>query len=306
MITPAYRAQVDLILQILPYVAKEEIFALKGGSAINLFIRELPRLSVDLDLTYLPFDTREFAFQNIHDALGRIKESIESAIKGLKVTSVPLNGGTDVKLNCQYQNAQIKIEVNTITRGHFLPTRFMQVTDKVQDEFGKFAAINVVSHAELYGGKICAALDRQHPRDLFDVRLLLDNEGLSDEVRYGFIVSLLSHYKPIHELISPILKDQKSAYDSQFSGMTAMEFSYDDYENNRNQLIEMINKSLTEEDKELIYGFEKGNPVWELFPYKVIKDLPAVQWKLLNVNKLIKENPHKHEQIVRALKVVLF
>ncbi len=306
MITPAYRAQVDLILQILPYVAKEEIFALNGGTAINLFIRELPRLSVDMDLTYLPFDTREFAFQNIHDALGRIKESIESAIKGLKVTSVPLNGGTDVKLNCQYQNAQIKIEVNTITRGHFLPTRFMQVTDKVQDEFGKFAAINVVSHAELYGGKICAALDRQHPRDLFDVRLLLDNEGLSDEVRYGFIVSLLSHYKPIHELISPILKDQKSAYDSQFSGMTAMEFSYDDYENNRNQLIEMINKSLTEEDKELIYGFEKGNPVWELFPYKVIKDLPAVQWKLLNVNKLIKENPHKHEQIVRALKVVLF
>lgn len=306
MIAPTYRAQVDLILQILPYVAKEEIFALKGGTAINLFIRELPRLSVDLDLTYLPFDTREFAFQNIHDALGRIKEAIESAIKGLKVTSVPLNGETDVKLNCQYQNAQIKIEVNTTTRGHFLPTRFMQVTDKVQDEFGKFAAINIVSHAELYGEKICAALDRQHPRDLFDIRLLLDNEGFSTEVRYGFIVSLLSHKKPIHELISPILKDQKSAYDSQFSGMTAIDFSYDDYENTRNQLIEKINESLTEEDKKLIYSFKKGSPDWEIFPYKVIKDLPAVQWKLLNINKLIKKNPHKHEQLVEALKDVLF
>ena len=306
MIAPAYRAQVDLILQILPYVAKEEIFALNGGTAINLFIRELPRLSVDMDLTYLPFDTRKFAFQNIHDALGRIKETIESAIKGLKVTTVPLNDGTVVKLNCQYQNAQIKIEVNTTIRGHFLPTRFMQVTDKVQNEFGKFVAINIVSHAELYGGKICAALDRQHPRDLFDVRLLLDNEGFSDEVRYGFIVGLLSHKKPIHELISPILKDQKSAYDSKFSGMTAIEFSYDDYENTRNQLIEKINESLTEEDKKLIYGFEKGNPDWEIFPYKVIKDLPAVQWKLLNINKLIKENPHKHEQLVGALKDVLF
>lgn len=287
-------------------MAKEEIFALNGGTAINLFIRELPRLSVDMDLTYLPFDTRKFAFQNIHDALGRVKEAIESAIKGLKVTTVPLNGGTDVKLNCQYQNAQIKIEVNTTIRGHFLPTRFMQVTDKVQNEFGKFVAINIVSHAELYGGKICAALDRQHPRDLFDVRLLLDNEGFSDEVRYGFIVGLLSHHKPIHELISPILKDQKSAYDSQFSGMTTIEFSYDDYENTRNQLIEKINKSLTEEDKKLIYGFEKGNPDWEIFPYKVIKDLPAVQWKLLNINKLIKGNPHKHEQLAGALKDVLF
>lgn len=287
-------------------MAKEEIFALNGGTAINLFIRELPRLSVDMNLTYLPFDTRKFAFQNIHDALGRVKEAIESAIKGLKVTTVPLNGGTDVKLNCQYQNAQIKIEVNTTIRGHFLPTRFMQVTDKVQNEFGKFVAINIVSHAELYGGKICAALDRQHPRDLFDVRLLLDNEGFSDEVRYGFIVGLLSHHKPIHELISPILKDQKSAYDSQFSGMTTIEFSYDDYENTRNQLIEKINKSLTEEDKKLIYGFEKGNPDWEIFPYKVIKDLPAVQWKLLNINKLIKGNPHKHEQLAGALKDVLF
>jgi len=306
MIFQKYKAQVDLLLQILPYVADEEIFALNGGTAINLFIRELPRLSVDLDLTYLPFDTREFAFQNIHDALGRIKKAIESAIKGLKVTTVPFNGGTYVKLNCQYQNAQIKIEVNTTTRGHFLPTRFMQVTDKVQDEFGKFAAINIVSHAELYGGKICAALDRQHPRDLFDVRLLLDNERFTKEVRYGFIVGLLSHKKPIHELIKPILKDQKSAYDSQFSGMTAIEFSYDDYENTRNQLIEKINESLTEEDKKLIYSFEKGNPDWEMFPYKVINDLPAVQWKLLNINKLIKKDPYKHEQLVKALKDVLF
>jgi len=306
MIFQKYKAQVDLLLQILPYVGDEEVFALKGGTAINLFIRELPRLSVDMDLTYLPFDTRTFAFQNIHDALGRIKETIESAIEGLKVTTVPFNGGTYVKLNCQYQNAQIKIEVNTTTRGHFLPTRFMQVTDKVQAEFGKFAAINIVSHAELYGGKICAALDRQHPRDLFDVRLLLDNEGFSKEVRYGFIVGLLSHNKPIHELINPILKDQKSAYDSQFSGMTNIEFSYEDYENTRNQLIKKINDNLTEEDKKLIYSFEKGNPDWDKFPFKIIKNLPAVQWKLLNINKLIKKNPQKHEQLVGALKDVLF
>ncbi len=306
MIAPKYRAQVDLLLQILPYVAKEKNFALKGGTAINLFVRDLPRLSVDIDLTYLPFDSREIALNNIQDALGRIKVDMEQAITGLNVLTVPLNAGTDVKLNCQYKNAQIKIEVNTVTRGQFLPTRLMQIKDAVQEEFGKFAAINVVSHAELYGGKICAAIDRQHPRDLFDVKLLLDNEGFSDKVRYGFIVGLLSHYKPIHELISPILKDQKLAFETQFAGMSTIEFSYDDYVNTRNQLVKLINQSFTEDDKKLIYSFEKGKPDWELFPYEVIKDLPAVQWKLLNINKLMKENPRKHEKLILDLGNKLF
>ena len=181
----------------------------------------------------------------------------------------------------------------------------MQVKDTVQEEFGKFVAINIVSHAELYGGKICAALDRQHPRDLFDVKLLLDSEGFSNEVCYGFIVGLLSHYKPIHELIDPILKDQKSAFDAQFAGMSTIEFSYNDYENTRHQLVTLINRSLTDDDKNLIFSFEKGIPDWGLFPYEIIKDLPAVQWKLLNINKLIKENPSKHEQLVLALEKVL-
>lgn len=306
MIESKYRNQVDLLLQILPWVAKEEMFALKGGTAINLFVRSMPRLSVDIDLTYLPNESREESLQNIQYALGRIRNELQTAIPGINIITVPLNDGTDVKLNCQYKNAQIKIEVNTVTRGHFLPVRIMQVNEVVQEEFGKYAAINVVSHAELYGGKICAALDRQHPRDLFDVRLLFDNEGFSDETRYGLIVGLISHYKPIHELINPIFKDQKSAFDTQFAGMTTIIFTYDDYLNTREQLIEIINKRLTEDDKNLIYTFEKGNPDWGLFPYEVIKDLPAVQWKLLNINNLAKVNPDKHKKLVMALERVLF
>jgi predicted nucleotidyltransferase component of viral defense system len=230
MISQVYRAQVDLLLQVLPYVAKEEIFALKGGTAINLLIRNLPRFSVDIDLTYIPIDSRSKALQNIQKGLNRIKTEIERNVNGVSVSLVSLGEGSDVKLNCQGQNAQIKIEVNTITRGVVYPTKLLQVVDFVQDEFDKFAAINVVSLAELYGGKICAAIDRQHPRDLFDVKLLLENEGLTDKIWEGFKVGLISHYKPIGELLSPILKDQKSAFDNQFAGMTNTEFSYEDYE----------------------------------------------------------------------------
>jgi predicted nucleotidyltransferase component of viral defense system len=302
MISDTYKAQVDLLLQVLPYVAKEKIFALKGGTAINLFVRDMPRLSVDIDLTYLPFDSRDDALSNIENGLKRIKVDIEKNVQGIKVHTVPLNGGTDVKLNCQGQNAQIKIEVNTITRGNVFPTELKQVVDSVQDEFGKFAAINVVSLAELYGGKICAAIDRQHPRDIFDVKLLLDNEGLTDEIWQGFLVGLISHYKPINELLSPVLKNQKSAFDKQFAGMTKIDFSYEDYESTRDTLIKAINEKLTEENKKFLLSFEQGEPDWNLFPIDVLKDLPAIKWKLINIKKLKKANPAKYEQMIENMK----
>ena len=67
-----YVKQVRLLVNVLPYIAKEGCFALKGGTAINLFVRDLPRLSVDIDLAYLGFEGRETAFKNINAALQRI------------------------------------------------------------------------------------------------------------------------------------------------------------------------------------------------------------------------------------------
>ena len=305
MILPKYRAQVDLLLQALPHVAKEEVFALKGGSAINLFVRNLPRLSVDIDLTYLPFDDRKTALSNISDALGRIKKRLEASIKGINVIPTPLNQGEDVKLNCQLKNAQIKIEVNTTTRGHIFPVRLLQVNENVQDEFGKFAAINVVSHAELFGGKICAALDRQHPRDLFDVKLLLENEAYTSDIKIGFMVALLSHMRSMSELIQPHLLDQQSAFEKQFAGMSLIPFTYADYETTRTQLIHTINSNWTETDKNFLLSFKKGSPDWELFPIPVLKDLPAIKWKLENINKLIRDNPKKHEELFDKLNATL-
>ena len=281
------------------------MFALKGGTAINLFVRDMPRLSVDVDLTYLPINSREEALSDIQKGLGRIKVDLENNVRGLKIHTVPLRAGTDVKLNCQGQGAQIKIEVNTITRGNVFPTELMQVVDSVQDEFNKFAAINVVSLAELYGGKICASIDRQHPRDLFDVKLLFENEGFNNEIWEGFKVGLISHYKPINELLSPVLKNQKSAFKNQFAGMTSIGFSYDDYESTRDTLIRTITQRLTDDDKKFLISFEKGSPIWSLFPQPILKDLPAVKWKLKNIQKLVQLNPEKHKMMIGKLKSIL-
>ena len=305
MILQKYKEQVDLLLQVLPYVAKEKMFALKGGTAINLFVRDMPRLSVDIDLTYQPLNSRHEALAEIEQGLNRIKIDIEKNINGVKINSVPLNGKTDVKLNCQGQNAQIKIEVNTITRGNIFPTQLMQLVNSVQDEFGKFAAINVVSLAELYGGKICAAIDRQHPRDIFDIKLLFENEGFNDDIWNGFKIGLISHYKPINELLNPILKDQSAAFDNQFAGMASIEFSYDNYIHTRQILIDIINKRLTNNDKKFLLSFEKGEPQWDLFPYTGIRDLPAIKWKQINILRLKKENIDKYQQMIKNLEGVL-
>ncbi len=302
MISSAYRAQVDLLLQVLPHVAKEECFALKGGTAINLFVRDMPRLSVDIDLTYLPFDDRTTALPGITEALRRIKARIEAAIPSCRVAMVPQTDGQEAKLTCQTQAAQIKVEVNTTIRGYVLPPRIMDVADTVEDEFGRFMTVNVVSHAELFGGKICAALDRQHPRDLFDIHHMLENEGYTDEIRMGFITALLSHGRPMHEIIWPNFRDQAKVFETQFAGMAFTPFSYADYEATRERLVKAIRQGWTDSDRAFLLSLKQGKPDWSLLPLESLSRMPAVQWKLSNIQKLIQQNPDKHAEQLKALK----
>ncbi len=300
MIDTRYRAQVDLLLQTIPYIAKESIFSLKGGTAINLFIRDMPRLSVDIDLTYMQINDRETALKDISDGLNRIKADLEKSILGIVVTTVSREG-QDAKINCQLGGAQIKIEVNTITRGSIEEPTLMRVNKKVEESYGKFAAINVVSFAELYGGKVCAALDRQHPRDLFDVRLLLDNEGFTEKIKVGFIMALISHMRTINELLKPTFIDQRQAFETQFSGMADIPFSYEDFEKTREDLVKVVLSSLSLENRLFLVSFKELDPIWEFLSVRNAKDFPAVKWKLQNMEKLKKENPQKQKELLDAL-----
>lgn len=304
MIDPKYRAQVELLLQTIPFIAKETIFSLKGGTAINLFIRDMPRLSIDIDLNYMTIDERETALRNISDGLNRIKADLEESIRGIRVTSVSREG-QDAKINCHLSGAQIKIEVNTNTRGSSEEPTLMRVNRKVEETFGRFAAINVVSFSELYGGKVCAALDRQHPRDLFDVRLLLDNEGFTEKIKTGFIVALISHMRTINELLKPSFIDQRHAFETQFSGMADIPFSYEDFEKTREELVRLVHSSLSMEDRVFLLSFKEADPIWEFLNVRNAKELPAVRWKLQNLERLKKENLKKYHDLISALEKTL-
>lgn len=88
-----YHAQVELLVRVLPQIAEEDIFALKGGTAINLFYRDLPRLSVDIDLTYLPIKTRQESLAEINEGMSRIASAIEANISDVKTQRIQGGGG---------------------------------------------------------------------------------------------------------------------------------------------------------------------------------------------------------------------
>lgn len=294
----SYKNQVALLLQVLPEVAKEKCFALHGGTAINLFIRDMPRLSVDIDLTYIPIEERNVSLKKIVTALGSIKESLERILTGAEIT---MNKKT-LKLQVSKANALIKIEVNQINRGVLDDLVELPLCNKAQEEFDAFCAISVVSMGQLYGGKICAALDRQHPRDLFDVKYLLENEGFNDAIKKGFILHLLSGNRPIHEMLQPNMIDQKAVMVNQFEGMTSEPFTYEDFEKTRTELIDTIQTSLTRNDKDFLLQFSDLNPDWSIFDFE---RFPAVQWKIQNLTKLKDDNFEKFNATYIALEKLL-
>jgi len=294
----SYKHQVSLLLQVLPEVAKESCLALHGGTAINLFIREMPRLSVDIDLTYIPIEDRSTSLKNIVAALGSIKKNIERVVPKVKITLIK----EILKLLISTAQAQIKIEVNQINRGILDKPVILPLCEKAQEEFNAFCAISVVSLGQLYGGKICAALDRQHPRDLFDVKYLLQNEGFTNDIKKGFLLYLLSSNRPLNEMLQPNLIDQQETMVNQFEGMSSEPFTYEDFENSRAQLIDTIHKSLTAKDKAFLLSFNNLTPDWRIYNFK---QFPAVQWKLQNLHTLKAKNPEKFNKLNVSLEEVL-
>ncbi|WP_455815206.1 nucleotidyl transferase AbiEii/AbiGii toxin family protein [Pseudomonas graminis] len=292
-----YKKQVHLLLDVLPEVAKEECFAMHGGTAINLFYREMPRLSVDIDLTYVPIAERAESLIGINQALQRVQHNIQ-ALRG----SIQVQHRTDVcKLQATENGVIIKLEVNMVGRGLIADQVKMPLCELAQEEFDAFCSIPVVSKSQLYGGKLCAALDRQHPRDLFDVKLMLEEEGFTDEIKRGLIYGLVSSTRPTYEMLDPHLLDQRSAYDNQFMGMSDLAFSYADYEQTRDVLIRTIRLCLTPTDKAFLLSFNRLEPDWSLHNFQ---DFPSVKWKLFNLGNFRKNNPAEWQAQIDKLEAV--
>lgn len=282
-----YRQKVELLLRILPFVTDEDCFAIHGGTAINLFVKNLYRLSVDIDVTYIPIEDRNTSLQRINEALERIADRVKRTFRDVRI--IPR---LDIsKITCESRGCQVKIEVNQTKRGLVCgEAALLPLCEKAQSLFGMEVDARIVSIPQLYGGKISAALSRQHPRDLFDVKQM--DISLAD-VKEGLIFCLLGSDRPIHESFSPNLIDQHEAMERQFSGMSEIPFGYNDFEATREKLVSDVNSVMTEEDRQFLIAFEELAVDWENTPYSYFKEYPSVRWKMQNLQKLKASNPKK-------------
>lgn len=299
----AYARQVALLLRLLPHVAEEECFALKGGTAINLFIRDMPRLSVDIDLTYLPIAPRGESLASIDAAMRRIANRVKRSIRDARVAPSAIRPENIVtKLLIRQGNAQVKIEVTPVLRGCVFDPAPRAVSAAVEEAFG-FAEIQVVSFADLYAGKIVAALDRQHPRDFFDIRDLLANEGMTGDLRSAFIVYLISHNRPIAEILAPQRRPLEPEFLRGFDGMTESRVRVAQLETARENLIAAVVDEMPDTHRRFLLSFKRGKPDWDLLGIPGASTLPALVWRRHNLDRLA---PKNRARLIENLEAVLY
>ena len=131
-----YQKQVQLLVRALPAVAEEKDFALKGGTAINLFVRDFPRLSVDIDLTFLPVLHRAESTLAINAGMAQIAHRLRTGIAGVHVHAHKTSDGILTRLVVRQDGVQIKIEINPVMRGSVYDPVVMRVAEKVEAIFG--------------------------------------------------------------------------------------------------------------------------------------------------------------------------
>ncbi len=289
---PAYLETARLMTRVAPLVFADGIFALKGGTAINLFLRDMPRLSVDLDLVFVDHRLpRDEALRSINVAIRKAASRLEANGFLTHVTTAGDVGET--KLLVRRGNIEVKIEVNFVMRGSIHPVRTASLTSTAKEALLAELELPVLSLEDVYGGKLVAAMDRQHPRDLFDVLQLFAHEGITPGIRRSFVVYLASHNRPIHEVLFPTKRDIAQEYEGTFRGMTAEPVGLSELLSARERLVAELQQNLSAQERHFLLSLANAEPDWSLLEIEHLEHLPAIRWKLQNLRELANKNPAK-------------
>lgn len=300
----AYADTVRLLLAAAPDVFANGIFAMKGGTAINLFVRDVPRLSVDIDVVYMPWQIpRDEALAAISSELDGITKRL--ATQGLRSRKVASKDLGDIKLLVEHEDSQVKVEVNAVFRGTVLPIERRALSPRTAEMFSAELELPVLATAELYGGKLVAAMDRQHPRDLFDVWQMFESDGLSDAMVECFVTYLAGHNRPTHEVLFGNDKDIAGEYHNNFDGMPTEPVGLDVLLETRKRLRAELPQRLTDNQRRFLTGLTRAQPDWTLLQCRHAAELPALRWKLANLQTFQKRRPDDFESQAKALETKL-
>ena len=282
-----YIDTVRLLIDIAPTIFTSSRLAMKGGTALNLFVQDMPRLSVDIDVVFTDHTlTRDEALSAIEADLKAAGVRLEA--RGLSVVIPRKPSSEDVKLFIRNDSVEVKIEVNHVFRGTLMPVETVPLAPAAQDMFTSGLYVPMLNRAELYGSKLVAAMDRQHPRDIFDVLKMYEKFGLDASFVDCFVAYLAGHNRPVHEVLFSADAPFDAIYESHFRGMTTHEVSLEALLEIRAKLKADLPKALTQRHKDFLLSLVKLEPAWDLMPFESLRDLPALKWKLLNLEKLKK------------------
>ncbi|SUD31447.1 Nucleotidyl transferase of uncharacterised function (DUF1814) [Pseudomonas fluorescens] len=300
----SYADTVRLLLAVAPDVFANDIFAMKGGTAINLFVRDMPRLSVDIDVVYLPWQVpRDEALRAINLELAAIGERV--APLGVQSRLIRSKDLGDTKLIVENESSQVKIEVNVVFRGTVLTAEPRPLSAKTSDLFGVEFEVPILAPDEVYAGKLVAAMDRQHPRDLFDVWQLYESGGITDGMVECFVVYLAGHNRPIHEVLFGNDKDIATEYERAFVGMTDVACPLDTLLDARTRLRRELPGRLNTAHKHFLTSLARAQPDWSLLQCQHAAELPALRWKLSNLETFRKRRPDDFASQANALETGL-
>jgi predicted nucleotidyltransferase component of viral defense system len=299
-VNQVYLDSARLLTRVAPLVLVDDTFALKGGTAINLFVRDMPRLSVDLDLVF-PDHTVPRA-----EALKRVNEAIRQSVarlkkRGFQTHAVASADAGETKLLVRQGAIQVKIEVNFVMRGTVNPVRMASLTQSARDTLQADLEIPVVSLEDVYGGKLVAAMDRQHPRDLFDVLELFAHDGITAGIRRAFVVYLASHNRPVHEVLFPSSRDIRQEFEHNFTGMTAEPVELDALLAARERMMRELQQGLSADERRFLLSLVAAEPEWSLLGLPHLEQLPGPRWKVQNLERLRKANTRKFAEQSDAL-----
>lgn len=295
-----YLTTARLLVEIAPVVFESGHFALKGGTAINLFLREMPRLSVDLDLVFTDHrPPRAEALTAINEALRTARDRLAS--RGLKVQALSATDMGETRLLVQRDAVSVTVEVNTVIRGTAYPTQTLSLSPAASDVLMADLELTLLSPDEIYGGKLVAAMDRQHPRDLFDVMELLEHGGITPGIRRAFVVYLASHNRTIHEVLFPTPKDIHLAYESSFVGMTTEPVTLESLLEARERLFRELPAALDPNERQFLRTLVRAEPEWSLLEIAHLDELPAIRWRLQNLQEFSRNSPVRFRALADSL-----
>ena len=298
------RSQMQLLVDLMPYVSED--FAPKGGTAINMFCRDLPRYSVDMDLVYLPRTDRLTAVRSMRGLLEQMRRAAQNGLRG--VTTSQVRGGKDATAGLLWVEVRrgevsVKIETPVSARQTLHAPSILNAVPAAESEFGP-ARMKVVSFDEMYAGKVGASLGRRQLRDMFDIFHLLENEGLTEDLFRSFLAYAVADGRPPHMILSRAWHARKLPEQKRWQELMRTTLPMDRLLAANAELRQQCENRITPQVRQFLIDVHDGAADPGVIGIPEASTWPAFLWRMRQRALFKAKKPHEHARQRREIEAI--